>query len=811
MKQVRFLAGLFLLGIIVGLVGCQLRPAAGPSATGDLARQPLQGSGPAIYLLSGGYLRHIADWATFEAWGYTGEDIVTVADERLARHPLGPQLTRWLVQPDEPDLYFLREGLRWPVPDLETMKAMGGQAADISLLPADLAARLPVAGEPLPALTRSQEARDHPRITAATWADGFLWTANETGLLTRWDTAAGTYQEYFLPGGTPVGALAGEGPDLYAGTETGGVWRLAAGETQFEPVAGLAGRISALGGDGQSRLWAATGNRFDTLEGQYRFGRGLVLLGAEGIIQELAEFGGRPPASDPLRYVTAIAVDPAGDALWVGTGFAGLLRYALETAAWQQFTTFNSGLADNRINDLHLAADGSLWLATPSGVSRYQDKTWSHQPLAEGVSDKGALALAGAGDGTVWVAGDHYLAWRTLAGAWRVHTGLHHSLLAEQFQYVVLDGADRPWFLGRRRKIHFDGQRWLAFGVDVRRSTEFTLTAAPPADVAPPPREFPDPTQDYGAWLQTWPRPDPDNGRGMHFVQRHWLDEIEAQQQINRLKRLGVRWTLVNYANHYQLRRLAPLFAEAGITVVWRPFVRPYESYEHWTDDVEFLRERGWAPYFQLYNEPSLAQEWEDDRPIDQEIFLRHLLPAVREVYEAGGYAGLQFIDPDWLRLTLQTMKTEGLADTFDRLFFVPHPYGLNHPPAYDEDRNGVLGFQEFAGIFEAEIGFVPVMIAGEGGWRPGEAQDNRYPAVSETMHRDYHREVFDWFRTGRLSNGEPLPDYLFAFCPWLISDPHDPAAWFDSAGGNRILTIEAVEAMPEFRRRFSWDKCYCR
>jgi hypothetical protein len=253
--------------------------------------------------------------------------------------------------------------------------------------------------------------------------------------------------------------------------------------------------------------------------------------------------------------------------------------------------------------------------------------------------------------------------------------------------------------------------------------------------------------------------------------------------------------------------RTAPMFKEAGIMVVWRPFVRPYESYNHWVKDIEFLQAQKIAPYIQLYNEPSLAQEWDEDHPIDRETYLANLLPAIRQVYDAGGYVGLQFLDPDWLRVTLQKMKAEGMNDVFDHLFFVPHLYGLNHPPAYDDDINSALGFREFAQVFDEEIGFVPVMIAGEGGWRPGEAQDDRYPMVDETLHRDYHAAVFEWFRTGQLSNGEPLPDYFFAFCPWLISDPNDPAAWFDSASGDRALTIEAVEAMPVFERKFSWDE----
>ena len=168
---------------------------------------------------------------------------------------------------------------------------------------------------------------------------------------------------------------------------------------------------------------------------------------------------------------------------------------------------------------------------------------------------------------------------------------------------------------------------------------------------------------------------------------------------------------------------------------------------------------------------------------------------------------GLQFIAPDWLKETLQRLKVEGMEEIFDRLFFVPPPYGLNHPPDYDEDLNSVLGFQEFAGIFKEEIRFVPMMIAGEGSWRPGDAQDSRYPPVSETQHRDYHLAVFDWFRTGQLSTGQPLPDYMFAFCPWLISDPTDPAAWYDSIAGDRRLTIEAIEALPAFERQFSWEE----
>ena len=77
---------------------------------------------------------------------------------------------------------------------------------------------------------------------------------------------------------------------------------------------------------------------------------------------------------------------------------------------------------------------------------------------------------------------------------------------------------------------------------------------------------------------------------------------------------------------------------------------------------------------------------------------------------------------------------------------------------------------------------------------------------VTPTLHRDYLVSVFNWFRTGNLSNGKALPDYFFAFCPWILSDPTDQAAWYDSGAGDRLLVIKAVEQLPPFQRKFSWD-----
>jgi len=636
------------------------------------------------------------------------------------------------------------------------------------------------------------ESRTYPRATAAVWAGGFLWTANETGLLTRWDTETGGYQQYRLPGEPVIHALVSAGQHIYAGTQGGGIWRLDRDGAPALVVSVAAGTVTALAVDGNAGLWYASAEH------------GLVFVepgGAEQV-QHLADHTNGD--GDALQQVTALLVDRERDRLWVGTHSAGLLSYDIGQDRWRYHNLFNTDAEHNTINALAQDPNGTVWAATASGVAAYTHDSWVSQHLVDVSANPTAWSLAVAGDHTLWVAGESYIAWRHLEEPWQVYHVTDNPLLAERLRLVAVDDSGHPWFIGRRGKLRFDGQSWTAYDADVRRFAQFT-PFRPSEPAVSPPQDFPSPIDEYLGWLQTWPRPKADNGRGMHFLQTHQFDAVEAQRQVNRLKGLGVRWVLVHYADHEQLVRTAPIFQEAGITVVWRPFVRPYETYANWAEDVEFLRGRGLAPYMQLYNEPSLAQEW-DGHPADREAYLRHLLPAVEQVYAAGGYVGLQFVNPDWLRLALQSMKAGGLSSTFDRLFFVPHLYGLNHPPDYDEDINGVLGFRELAQVFQEEIGFVPVMIAGEGGWRPGEAQDNRYPAISQELHRDYHLAVFDWFRSGELSNGEPLPDYFFAFCPWLISDSDDPAAWYDSASGDLRLTIEAVQATSPFERKFSWD-----
>ncbi len=337
--------------------------------------------------------------------------------------------------------------------------------------------------------------------------------------------------------------------------------------------------------------------------------------------------------------------------------------------------------------------------------------------------------------------------------------------------------------------------------------------------------------------LWEWPRPPKDNGLGIH-VGLNFGQEALAQD-LARVKDLGLKWVLLVPQDELQLERAVKLFWAEGIMPVVRPYALIDRSH-NFARDVDIMSRNAIPPYIQIYNEPRDGREWTSGKP-DIPLFVRKWVDKALSVYEEGGYPGLQVLDLDLLRQVIAETKVREVTHLWGRAWFCPHNYGLNHPPNYpydavnqrgipvqhpewefvapieevnrwrEEDKNPgqtvhddyncVLGFLAFARVFQEELGFVPPMICGEGGWQYGSAQDRRYAKVSDYFHAQYHRRLFAWFKEGRLSNGEPLPDYLFAVCPWILSGP-DADAWYSTITGTREETISSIKGLGSFTRK---------
>lgn len=312
----------------------------------------------------------------------------------------------------------------------------------------------------------------------------------------------------------------------------------------------------------------------------------------------------------------------------------------------------------------------------------------------------------------------------------------------------------------------------------------------------PDPSPSPDPTvpPQPGTAYQAFPRPPGDNGMGIHFGLDTTTEAISLD--IRRGKEMGITWATLCYQGDEQLLRCARMIWDAGIMPVCRQVTTIGRAHP-FGRDARVLVENAIPAYIQIFNEPSDAREWENAVPRDYvQRWSRLWAQKAREVYDAGGYPGLQCLRPELVEAAVDALGAG--SPVWERVWFCCHNYGLNHPPQWQEDHWSVLGFQFFAQVFEKRLGFVPPIINGEGGWLYGASDDSRYPRVESDLHARYTREMYEWFRTGRLSNGEPLPDYLFAVCPWILSGRTDEA-WYGFT--TKTLTIQAVKDIPRFVR----------
>jgi signal transduction histidine kinase/CheY-like chemotaxis protein/ligand-binding sensor domain-containing protein len=68
---------------------------------------------------------------------------------------------------------------------------------------------------------------------------------------------------------------------------------------------------------------------------------------------------------------------------------------------WRRYTTAN-GLPDNRVYDLHFAPDGTLWLATQAGVSRFDGLKFTSLSERDGLIDNRVFCIYAGREGALW-------------------------------------------------------------------------------------------------------------------------------------------------------------------------------------------------------------------------------------------------------------------------------------------------------------------------------------------------------------------------------------------------------------------------
>lgn len=252
-------------------------------------------------------------------------------------------------------------------------------------------------GEKTAGVYRFRRAAEFPRgamIAMTQSTDGAIWAAPQGGLLTRRDPRTGTVRRFRIPG-------TEQGADIMrlAAGEDGRVYAVAYGRPSLAAI-DAEGRITEIplpSGSPVKGLTVAAGRAGDVWvgaeEGLFRFagGRWEHYTKKDGLLDD---------------SVHGVSFGPAGEVWLVYNIPAGLTRGVWKDGrlSFRHFTTAD-GLPSALTYFARVDSRGHLWVGTDRGVAVYDGKSWVQYRRSDGLvwDDCNTDAFFAEPDGTVWI------------------------------------------------------------------------------------------------------------------------------------------------------------------------------------------------------------------------------------------------------------------------------------------------------------------------------------------------------------------------------------------------------------------------
>jgi hypothetical protein len=304
--------------------------------------------------------------------------------------------------------------------------------------------------------------------------------------------------------------------------------------------------------------------------------------------------------------------------------------------------------------------------------------------------------------------------------------------------------------------------------------------------------------------LGSYPHPDQDNGRGMHWIPTTKQTPADVDRFVAEAQRMGVKWvTFLNQGtaigeNDYLVTKLAA----AGIEPVMRIFsdtLTPVQG------DVEGMVRHYTGlgvHYFQPFNEPNLNCENPDGK-VSVDRYLDAWIPAAKAIVRGGGLPGFgsmapggDYDDQKFLTAALDGLKARGEVRVLDKAWLSMHNYTWNHPINDRGDGDGFFKFRAYHKTVQAALGRDIPIIGTEGGSMVGEQEDARMAKVTPGMAADWTTQAFTYMRDKR----EP---WMFASSVWTIadmagggSDPRFEAQALFKADGTRSAIVGSLQGL---------------
>ncbi|MBK9049757.1 MAG: hypothetical protein IPL78_02195 [Chloroflexi bacterium] len=212
---------------------------------------------------------------------------------------------------------------------------------------------------------------------------------------------------------------------------------------------------------------------------------------------------------------------------------------------------------------------------------------------------------------------------------------------------------------------------------------------------------------------EAYPRPQDDNGWGMHWIPTVSQEPAVVDRFVGEMVRMHIKWVVflndgTNIGNNdYLVDRLVA----NGIMPVMRLYRSNVTIYEGDLGKmVAHYRARG-VYYYQLYNEPNVNEE-NNQGAANPSQYATMWAVGARDVIANGGFPGFGSMSPGgafnhylYLERVLQALKHNGDAGLLNRAWLSVHNYHGTRP--YD-DPDGFLMFRNYDQIIQKELNRSP-------------------------------------------------------------------------------------------------------
>jgi hypothetical protein len=272
--------------------------------------------------------------------------------------------------------------------------------------------------------------------------------------------------------------------------------------------------------------------------------------------------------------------------------------------------------------------------------------------------------------------------------------------------------------------------------------------------------------------LSAYPRPQGDNGRGMHWIPTTQQSTAVVDRFVSEAQKMGVKWiTFLNDgANIGQNDYLVEKLKGAGIEPIMRLWTNKLDPIK---GDIGAMVQHYVAKgvhYFQPFNEPNLSAEQGDGQP-SVEHYLDAWIPAAKAIVRAGGLVGFGSMAPGgdrddqaFLIDALRGLKARGADNLLNHGWLSMHNYTHNRPLVEREDSDGFFKFRAYRRWVNEALGRDIPIIGTEGGTFVGQQEDRSLPAVDAKQAVEMSKQAYTYMRDQR----EP---WNFASSYWVVAN----------------------------------------